>query len=407
LDEVLADAHDVECPPIDELTIDMSAVRFMHVDCVTPLIAEFAARHKLKLATRLRLPRSLEVRQALRTWDFARAIRLVTGMKFIDIVDPRDHQYFQGLGGDLRGRVYGLETYSIKGAIVSLPPLTRRFMPIRHWAVRDVFSGDATGFQRAVLDETSRWREDPVVRASLRYHLGAYYGYVWTHIVHEAMSNAFRHGAAKSIIATSKADPDPSGRDVHLTLTFWDDGLPMHETLRAGVKNEHGILGSAFGKSETLQYRVRVRDRNDLRFKRDFIASSDIAPSSEAPAEEFLLATVYPGLTADPFGRFHVPHPEMGNAGELPTLPGMGLANLVNGAVDVLKGSVVFRSGEYFMNVKASSRSRQPSTLSAKAVKTNYAVKIERRWPICGNILTVRLPLRNVPKGPPSAGDGN
>jgi hypothetical protein len=71
----------------------------------------------------------------------------------------------------------------------------------------------------------------------------------------------------------------------------------------------------------------------------------------------------------------------------------MGLANLVNAAVDVLKGSVAFRSGSLFMNIRGAKRSRAaPRTIAPAGV---YSAKIERRWPIFGNVVTVRLPLRS------------
>jgi hypothetical protein len=144
-------------------------------------VPEIAARHSNGLRTTIRLPSSAAVRQSLRTWDFARVLRLVTKKQFIEFVDPRDHKFFQGLGGDKDTRVYGLETYDVYGTNVTLPPLPRRTMPLRHWRVSDFFiAGDPMRVQRAVLDETQRWREVFLVWRSGRVAKKCFYSELLT-----------------------------------------------------------------------------------------------------------------------------------------------------------------------------------------------------------------------------------
>lgn len=391
IDELLSPFHHSLPTAKSPLAIDMSGVNFMHVECFPPLIAEIAARQSEGLLTTIRLPRSAAVRQSFRTWDLARILRLVTGTPFIEFVDRRDHRFFHGLGGDLSTREYGLETHQLHGERISLPPSARRTMPLKHWRVSDFFvEGDPLRFQRAVLDETQLWREDAGMRAVLEYHLGEFYGHVWTHIIHEALSNAFRHGSATSVVAAVKADwTDRTQKDAHFTLSFWDDGKPMYETLRAGLAAD-GIVAPAFAMSEELGYHVKHTARG---VARAFDRTSRDLPTVDSPDEEFFVAALYPGVTSDPEGRLHVPHPDVGSSESLAALAGMGLANLVNAAVDVLKGSVAFRSGSYFMNVKAAALPRGHGQSKEKRAG-QYAVKTEYRWSSHGNIVTVRLPLR-------------
>ena len=166
-------------------------------------------------------------------------------------------------------------------------------------------------------------------------------------------------------------------------LSFWDDGRPVYETLRKGLVTE-GIVAPAFSQSEPLQYKGKYSDGTGN--ARSFVRSSREIPTEHSEDEEFFLAALYPGVTSDPTGRFHVPHPDVAKSGQISALAGMGLANLINAAVDVLGGSVAFRSGSYFMNVKADPKARGASG--------QYSVKTERRWSIYGNLVTVRLPLR-------------
>jgi hypothetical protein len=391
---VLASCHHTIAARESSLTIDLSAVNFILVESIAPLIAEIAGREAAGLQTLLRLPRSGDVRQALRAWDFAATLKRVTKRPFVEFVDRRDHRYFRGFGGD-RGSTadsYGLEVHDQAGSEFVLVPRVWRNMPLRYWNVRDLFvEGDLPRFQSAVRDETSRWKQDAGVSAVLEHHLGPFFGYVWSHIVHEAMSNAFRHGSANSVVAAAKADwSDKSQRDTHFMLAFWDDGVAMYETLRRASTLDR-ITAPGYELSGNVAYDVKhVKERESVQRSKK---TSRELPTGSSSDEDFFLATLFPGVTADPDGRSHAPHPDVASNNPSAALAGMGLANLVNAAVDVLKGSVAFRSGSLFMNIRGAKRSRAaPRTIAPAGV---YSAKIERRWPIFGNVVTVRLPLRS------------
>jgi hypothetical protein len=122
------------------------------------------------------------------------------------------------------------------------------------------------------------------------------------------------------------------------------------------------------------------------------VKTSKELPTQKSSDGELMLATIFPGITSDPQGIKHFVHPKLADHARLAdsdgseSLPGRGLANLINGAVDVLGGQVTFRCGKYFMSV-------EPAAKTAKDV--NYAVEIERRHQFAGNLVTIRLPLQD------------
>ena len=369
------------------LCIDMSRVDFILVECLMTLVAEISRRQERGLGTTLRLPQSERVRAFLREWDFPIVVKQITGITFYDLVDPRDHHFFRGRGGD--GGVDGERSFKIyksyhwRDQEWKVPLDMNRFFAFRTWDVADFLQADdPLRFKRAVLDESERWANDTVIEAVLRNALGPYYKYLPSHIVHEAMSNAFRHGGARSIAAVSKADFGRNiGRSRFLTLSFWDDGVPMHGTLKAALHLNKPIVSGIHGVTPQIEYDVR---QGTERLKR----SSAVIPGAEGNNEDFLLAALFPGVTSDPDGIGHFPHPEMSDP--VGSLPGSGLSNLVNAAVDIFGGSVAIRSGAYFMNVKRSKKT------SPDATAPKYGVKIEDHGPFKGNMVTVRLPLAGL-----------
>ncbi len=67
----------------------------------------------------------------------------------------------------------------------------------------------------------------------------------------------------------------------------------------------------------------------------------------------------------------------------------MGLHVLVNTVVDVFGGSLAFRTGSLFMNIRRADRSDDEAKYRAKIARASDAVP-----PFLGNMLTIRLPIR-------------
>src|SRR5262249_34553576 len=142
---------------------------------------------------------------------------------------------------------YGIEDrYTLRDQEIAVRKPTKRFWSFRSWDTGDFkIESDPSRFKRAVLDESERWADDAVVREILVKHLGKFHPYVSSHVVHEAMSNAFRHGGAQSILSVSQGDFDKkANRDRLLTIVFWDDGIPAYRTLKNCLEQDRSIKGS-------------------------------------------------------------------------------------------------------------------------------------------------------------------
>jgi hypothetical protein len=372
------------------LIIDLSGVQFILLECLAALIAEIGARQKLGLTSLLRLPQSRDLYEFLEEWNFPDALQQISGIPFSDFIIRSDITLLEEHKRAHQTSVrYGLEeTYVFRDQQIRVRKPTKRFWSFRYWDTADFqIDSDPSRFKRAVLDESERWADDAVVREILIRHLGKYHPYVSSHVVHEAMSNAFRHGKAESVLSVSQGQFDKkSKRDRVLTIVFWDDGIPTYRTLRHRLDQNQSIEGSAYKSSPELKYWAHFDGVPQLK-------SSKELPKAHSSDQELMLASVYPGISSDPEGSKHFVHPRLKEHAQLTgsdgseSLPGRGLANLINGAVDVLGGHVTFRCGEHFMTI-------EPAAKTAKGV--NYAVELERRHPFPGNLITIRLPLQDV-----------
>jgi hypothetical protein len=384
LDSLIEPLHHARDDAPAKLLVDLSETQFILLECLPALIAEIRARHRRGFATLIRLPKTRYIFEFLQEWGFWDALQQTCGIPFNDFVIQEDLLLLSEFqtARQKSERYYGAdEKWVIRGEEYRVPIKSRRFWSFRYWDTASFrVASDPSRFKRAVLDESERWSEDPVVREILVRHLGKFHPYVSSHVVHEAMSNAFRHGRAQSVLSVSQGDFDKKAqRDRLLTIVFWDDGIPAYRTLRDRLNRNLGIKGSAYDSSPELKYALRYNGS-------DRLSSSKELPVHGATDAELMLATIFPGVSSDPEGNEHFTHPDLGANGESEiVLPGRGLANLINGAIDVLHGEVTFRCGEYFLGVEAPNR---------KNANSNYKTTLENRHPFNGNLITIRLPLQ-------------
>jgi hypothetical protein len=387
----LADAHEGTGGLVPRLLIDLEAVEFILVECLATIIAEVGQRQRAALGTVIRLPLSRDVRGFLRDWGFAPTFRKTTGVSLMAMVERRNLLKINELDSRASGREphrYGYDkVYQTQSGPLRVPVDMHRYFGFRHWQPIDI-PGDPLRFKRVVIDECNRWVQDPVVTGVLKAQLGEFYNYVSGAIIHEALSNAFRHGGASSVLMVTKGEPRPGSRfNRFLTLVFWDNGRPSYETLRSRLDQGAEIKGSAYADNPHLAFKVKAPFEGGLVGQRTY--TSDVPPQVSAENWELFLSTLYPGITCDPSGLSHF---DM-------SVPGRGLPNLINGAVDVLGGSVAFRSGEYFMNVKPFGKRPQITQLDGGGIGSapiapRYSVKVDHSWKFFGNMVTVRLPIR-------------
>ncbi|HEX8535469.1 MAG TPA: hypothetical protein VF662_15000 [Allosphingosinicella sp.] len=362
--------------------INLEDTTHILVECLTALIAEVAQRQRAGLTTTFRLPLSRAVRGFMRTWGFARAFRNATGLALMTAVESdslqRVHAYDEVNKGGSEGR-YGYEKiYETLDGESRVPLDLHRFFGFQYWSQTSAEQEEeATRFDRLVVEECARWT-DPVLERVLYRQLGKYGSYVST-VVHEALTNAFRHGGATSILDVSNSHYSQQRReDKNLTLVFWDNGVASYSTLRSRLDAGETIIATSFESSPELVFNIKPFAEGGL--PTGATVTSRKVPTADSPDWHVVLSALFPGISADPAGAQHF---SLASPGTDACLPGRGLSNLINSAVDVLGGTVAFRSGEYFMNISSAS----PETPLV------YAVKITKSWSFFGNMITVRLPL--------------
>ncbi|MFZ1989919.1 MAG: hypothetical protein WAW96_09120, partial [Alphaproteobacteria bacterium] len=389
-----------------ELVLDFSHATFLDLPTLQYAIALTLARLRKGLITKFRVPAGHDgaaARDFLRRWEFPKALRVATGIKFSSFVAQEDLRYFRHFGGDSGKRRY----------------------------ISSIARVESRDTARASQAEADTLLEPSSESSGL---------YVASRIVYEAMTNAVRHPGA-SVIQTSsllrnyaaggpnffpftswkldeygekgrvsdeasdKWSVEPvlsvlnrhlerkvgSGAESphaeHFSVVFWDDGKSMTETLRAALAAGEPIREADYPANFDTDYRVRWIDEDGNEIER--VVHSARTPDLNSADYELLLATLFPGVTCDVKGVGHRVHAELRRAEPSMARHGMGLFALIRTAVDEFDGAVAFRTGSFFMNVKRALRN-DPTA--------HYRVKIQARkssTPLfLGNMVTVRLPIR-------------
>ncbi|NOT40646.1 MAG: hypothetical protein HOP13_09150 [Alphaproteobacteria bacterium] len=403
-------------PEPAQVCLDMSRVKYLEIASLQVMTAFLAMRHRSGLVTKIRLPAGedgLKVRHFLRRWEYPKALHSVTGKRFDFFVDRQDLRYFSGAPGTGdTDNPYSPTTvrYSTKYGEVVYTKDSYRFFGFRSWQLSDRADKAAV-----VEDEQRRWKEaERVVAETLRRKLIVRNAdkaqrieperYLASRVVLQAMTNALRHPRASVLQASShmtQAIADQRLVDTSFTLVYWDDGIPMHATLREALDEEKPII---FKTANRATYLV-VYKNSDNRVDRIRVARSDEIPSKQTSEEDLLLSTLFPGVTCDVTGqnRLSPSDLERDDLVEVPgdgllDIPGHGLFMLVEVAVELLQGSVSFRCGDLFMNVSPLSDAAW-RRLRLEGQKPPYRVKIQRRSGcgprFLGNMVTVRLPLEH------------
>ena len=360
-------------PSENTLIIDMRDVTFIDLAAMMALSALISSRDSRGQKTRLRIPRSPDVLDFMLTWEFPKAIESVAGLRFDQLLSEQDR-------GELDiHRQRGLQKYA--GAIFD--ENIGRLLSTRFFALYAFQLAHLTSTERLVTDESKRWQET-LVRSVLDRHLKrGPSGYIGSHVVFESLTNALRHPAAKVILTGSQLTGSGSGS---FTVAFWDDGTSMIETLRNALI-EGRVIDSGAGKSFERKYLYTLEAPDGSTSPARLVSSRDI-PDAPDPRDILFLATTFPGVTCDAKGATHTVHPDVA---QQPTLnqPGMGLFILINTVVDIYGGSVVFRSDDFYMSIKAPGKKQADDG-------ANYLVKVKQYRASTpkfrGNMLTVRIP---------------
>lgn len=355
------------------MIIDMSECTYVVIESLVRIISFVADRERKQLKTYIALPKSKDVRDFMRAWRFPQAIYAATKVRFHNLVSKESSQYF---GENDNPNNIKYTKY--------LPPdegmerlLANDFFP---FISREITNNPAS----AIVEESNRWQDD-LVRLVLKKNLKGPNNYIPSRIIYESLSNACRHPKASLMQIVSMFNDKSKSYDFsktsslggHFTIVIWDDGTSMIDTLKKPIQ-----------KCELIHTEQQI---NNYTFDLSFVdqenkitthkIKSDYLPNKETPDYKILLATIFPGITCDPSGKNQLRSPDIINS-----RPGMGLFILINAVIDVFGGSVSFRTGNYFMNIKKIDKNQQ----------NTYNVKIKQYSELIpyflGNMVTIRLP---------------
>ncbi len=349
--------------------IDMSAVEYMQHDLLQYLIAIMKARQEEDLDTFLQLPTSDHVRYFMNAWRFPDTIERILDRDYEDVLTPLSRKayrhdetseenpyvkYFAGPGG----RELSLSTNFL--GLTKIEKLRTPYL--------------------TAANEESRWLRPDVV-AVLNKLLNNKALHLIGRVIKEAVWNSARHPDAEEIYISSQflrpktpsmpkslADED----SVSASLTFWDDGTSISETLAESLYFNQSITGPAFGEEKDETFRVTYTD--------PFGGSTTLTTTStdvpEGVNREMLtLAAFFLGVTSDPYG----------TTGEPGSEPGVGLHNLKLSAINDLGGIVQYASGYVRLTIR-----RATDGLSDYRAHINAVGEDGPR--VHGNLLVVRTP---------------
>jgi len=323
-----------------------------------------------------RIPKSRKVRDFWRAWDFPAALSKAVGVdSFSLVVSPDDRRYF----GEKRKFYLPIE---LPGHPGFAPDSVRSTNFFGFYSM----SLDTRGpSPRLAYEEKDHWNVSHI-HSVLSGKLGRESSYFPSRVVFEAVLNALRHPGA-TVLQTAATDQKVrSGR--LFTIHFWDDGLSMLETLRRAIDGTDPVRGK-FESDLDRQYLVVESDEADEN-REERIETAHMDLSRGIRPQDALLATIMPAVSSDLFGLTHRVADEVVEEDVRFGRRGMGLFVLVNAAVEVLGGSVAFRTSNYFMNV------RRVNALERKRTTASLRVRLKRRSsdlpPFLGNLVTVRIP---------------
>jgi hypothetical protein len=360
----------------ERILLDLSNARYLDVAALMILLGVAAKRQASGLLTLLHVPRQRNVRDFMRLWNFPNAFQTVTGASFRQLVPEDDLRFF----GEAQ-ETYRHARSGRRGVDPALDALIgSRFFEF----ITNRFSG-AGAAPELVEREWRRWR-DPLVMEVLRTHLAGPGQDVARVLVYEVLANVVQHPLATCVSTTSYVSGsyfDDRRHDTQLTICVWDDGQTIHETLRAAALKSGTIRAST----------PAIPDRIALKPVGWQISSPHISvdwtPGVDAADAEFVLASLFPGITQKV--AFKRPTVKRFEAVPWESEIGFGLHALYRSVIDSFGGSIAIRSGSVFMNIKANPDRRERPEVPYRA-----KVVVGASPTIKGNMITIRIPLKEA-----------
>ncbi len=388
------------------LTLDFSNTTFIEMISLMHLNSIISYNITKIPEINIELPKKKEVRDFLRSWEYPKAIKEVTGLNFSDLVTEKSLAYFGENETKKDNKYSGYLFFNDSG---DLDRLLNNYFPFLTFFINYQNNTNEEEYEfnvQLALEEADRWKKNLMV-SFLQEYLNGPENYFSSRIVFEAMFNAIRHPNAKLIQTSSYMQYNDTSK--YFTLSWWDNGNSIIKTLQTTLENEGTIVNDKEIYNKLISYYLinETININKQNTEISFVENtgekilSNLNINESISDENLLLAAIMPGVSCDTKGIGHKTHPKLGNEYDnsqnkstfdenFPIkAPGMGLSLLINTVVKIYKGSVAIRTNNYFMNIR-----NPKKTETDKEV--DYIVKIRKydnTYEFPGNMLTVRLPL--------------
>lgn len=285
-------------PPV---RVDLSRASGLTSPILQDLIARLVGMDDKSPRPLLILPAARSERDSLRRLAFPSACALALQRPFETVLMGRESREYVG---ELKAR----------------PGKTRA-------AIQALMIDRTCGTDHVAAEEADWWRlrlkSTPLAQA-----MGPRAQLISKNIIYVALKNSLEHSNSQQIQFSTLYRTH--GQRASITVTIWDDGLPIPKTLSARLRNEGGIYPPS---NQVLHSHFKVRNGD---------SSSPIIMASTTPLlygagnSEILLASTFPGVSSDA------------------TRDGLGLSILIHTLIGVFGGRLYMRTQGAACSIKGS-----------------------------------------------------
>jgi anti-sigma regulatory factor (Ser/Thr protein kinase) len=364
-----------ECSTFSEDTdlayVDLLEAIEFDVEALVVLLAAVAGRRASGKETKFRLPRDPLARHVLRLWRFPKAATAVTGTPFRILVETGDLKYFGEKWPSLRE--HGTAT-NPSGSVLEYLVGQQHF----GFSVHRINGEEKLA---AMMDnEVSRWRNYALIQLLNRLLPGQAID-VARVVLQELLANVVEHPNPSLVVLASQLALIPHTDEAvpaELTVSIWDDGVSIVDTLRECLQAGGRIRTDYFGSMDTFAIEARSWPPQSVTY------SSNWTPTATAQDAEILLASLFPGITRK------AASPRDGHDAQNATDDmnlGLGLFTLYKTVLDYFGGTLELRCGQTTLK------------LDRMESEGNYRAKIsaeDKGWNMPGTIITARLPVHDA-----------
>ena len=357
------------------LILDLTRATYLDIAAILFILSMIYSRFLKQYETRLVLPENELLRDFLSMSNFARALQDITDHPFSTFLAKAERnalffdetpQSFINHKTDEKFTSNRLDT-----PLISLE--LRGFFSIQSWVIHPDRRRKLNYEHFIIRDEMARW-SSPIIQAALYRHFKEDAVYISTHISQEAIKNALMYPNAKILLELARYEK----KYRRLNIAFYDDGQTIHDNLKDLILQGKSVRQFVIDDLPDEAFTTTFQSKDGRLISKIYDAS--FTPGTDSPDYEVLLAAFMPGISGGAFK----PREDSRPYGR----SGIGLCNLLNAAIDILGGSVVYRGGNMMVSING-----RKSAHSADQGTFQYLFEIrETNIHYVGNLFVIRLP---------------